>query len=104
MAASRFQATADLVATTAVAAVVLYAVRRVFVDRDGLLVGENKNGNKQKIASPVKPSGWRLIDPKDGKAKGQVYKTKDEARKAFNKKYANKKVRSEDDNPFRLRV
>ena len=104
MAASRFQATADLVATTAVAAVVLYAVRRVFVDKDGILVGENKNGNKQKIASPVKPSGWRLIDPKDGKAKGKVYKTKDEARKAFNKKYANKKVKSEDDNPFRLRL
>ena len=104
MAASKYQATADLVATAAVAAVVLYAVRRVFVDRDGFLVGENKNGNKQKIASPVKPSGWRLIDPKDNKAKGKGYKTKEQARKAYNKKYANKKVKREDDGPFNLRI
>tara|TARA_Y100000593_G_C4307086_1_gene336300 strand:+ start:2397 stop:2708 length:312 start_codon:yes stop_codon:yes gene_type:complete len=103
MTAAKWQSTADLVATAAVTVVVLYAIRKVFVDKNGFLVGENKKGKKQKIAAPVKPSGWRLIDPKDNKAKGKVYKTKNEARKAYNKKYANKKVKEEDNNPFSLR-
>ena len=103
MVAAKWQPTADLVADAAVTVVVLYAIKKVFIDNKGFLVGENKKGKKQKIAAPVKPSGWRLIDPKDNKAKGQVYKTKDEARKAYNKKYADKKEKDGGWNPFSLK-
>jgi hypothetical protein len=94
MVAPQWSATTELVANVAVAAIVLYAIKKVFVDNAGNLVGKDKDGDKVKIAKPVKTGGWQLINPKSGKASGEVYKTKEAARKAYNKKYAGKKVKS----------
>ena len=83
--------TGELVTNLAVTAVVLYAIKKVFIDKNGFLVGEDTKGKKTKIAAPVKPSGWQLINPKTDKPGGKVYKTQDEARRAYNKKYHGKK-------------
>jgi predicted ATP-grasp superfamily ATP-dependent carboligase len=93
MSSLRWGQTGELITDLAVTAVVLYAIKKVFIDKNGFLVGKDSKGKKTKIAVPVKPSGWQLINPKTEKPDGKVYKTKEEARLAYNKMHHSKKTK-----------